>query len=219
MCAHDLRNPLTSIMGFNDLMLNEAQGKLSEGLKKYIGIIQTSSQKMLVMVNSFLDISVIESGKLELKLSKGSIKSLIEEQIETSQFLADKKNITIQASLDDTSEMFFDKFRISQVLDNIIGNAIKYSPRGSTIHIMLDEMDGHIRVRVRDEGPGISEEDQTKLFQEYHRLKSQPTGGEKSTGLGLAITKKIVDYHKGRIEIESQPGKGSTFILTFPASL
>ena len=126
MCAHDLRNPLTSIMGFNDLMLNEAQGKLSEGLKKYIGIIQTSSQKMLVMVNSFLDISVIESGKLELKLSKGSIKSLIEEQIETSQFLADKKNITIQASLDDTSEMFFDKFRISQVLDNIIGNAIKY---------------------------------------------------------------------------------------------
>lgn len=216
MCAHDMRNPLTSIIGFSDLLLNESMGKLAENINKSIKIIQTSSMKMLNMVNSFLDISVIESGKLELQPRKGSIKSLIEEQVHINQFLADRKNITIHSSLDNTVDISFDRHRISQVLDNIIGNAIKYSPQGATIHITLDETDGHVRVRIQDEGFGIPEDEQVKLFQEYRRLNTQPTGGENSTGLGLAIAKKIIDYHKGKIEVESQPGKGSTFILKLP---
>lgn len=217
MCAHDMRNPLSLIMGYCELIQDGTMGNLSEDLSSSIGIIEKSSMKMLNMVNSFLDISVIESGKLELKFSTGSLKSLIEEYLETCRFLADRKNIKIHASLIDTADMSFDKYRISQVLDNIIGNAIKYSPQGSTIHVMLDEVSGNIRLRVQDEGPGIPDDDKKKLFQEYRRLKAQPTGGEMSTGLGLAITKKIIDYHHGRIEVESQPGNGSTFILSFPA--
>jgi signal transduction histidine kinase len=218
MCAHDLRSPLASIMGFSELMLSGGMGELNENLNSSISMIEKSSMKMLNMVNSFLDISVIESGKLELQLSKGSLKSLIEEHIESCQFLADRKKIKIQTSLNATADMTFDKHRMAQVLDNIIGNAIKYSPQESTIHIMLDEMNGNVRLRVQDEGPGIPEEDRKKLFVEYRRLKSQPTGGEASTGLGLAITKKIVDYHNGKIEVESPPGKGATFIVMFPVS-
>jgi signal transduction histidine kinase len=217
MCAHDMRNPLSLIMGHCELIQDGTMGKLNEDLSSSIEIIEKSSMKMLNMVNSFLDISVIESGKLELKFSAGSLKSVVEEYLETCRFLADRKNIKIHASLNDTADMFFDKYRISQALDNIIGNAIKYSPQGSTILIMLDEVKGNIRLRVQDEGPGITEDDKKKLFQEYRRLKSQPTGGEMSTGLGLAITKKIIDYHHGRIEVESQPGNGSTFVLIFPS--
>lgn len=216
MCAHDLRNPLTSIMGFSELLSCNNVVENNENLNKSIKIIQSSSLRMLNIVNNFLDISVIESGKLELQLTKGPIKPIIEEYIETCTVLADKKDIKIKKLLNNTSDMYFDKYRISQILDNIIGNAVKYSPQGSVIHIELNEVNNFIEISIKDEGPGIEKQDMRNLFKEYHRLKAQPTGGEKSAGLGLAITKKIVDYHKGKIKVESSPGKGSTFILIFP---
>ncbi|MDP2965868.1 MAG: ATP-binding protein, partial [Pelolinea sp.] len=213
ICAHDLRNPLSSIMGYSELILDDNQVTLSEDHTMCIGRIHSSALRMLEMVNTLLDVSVIESGHLELHLSKGAVKPLLEEHIQISRLLADKKNITIHSSLHDTPDISFDKDRISQVFDNIISNAIKYSPQGSSIYVSLDSTNGYVRVSVRDEGPGISREEQGKLFHEFQRLSSKPTGGEKSTGLGLAIVKKIIDYHKGKIEVESQPGKGSTFII------
>lgn len=216
MCAHDMRNPLTSIMGFCELIMSGETGDLNDDMKKFLEIIYTSSLKMLDMINNLLDITVIESGRLELHLHRGSIKALLEEQVEISRFLAERKSISIKSKLDNTSEINFDKYRISQVLDNIIGNAIKYSPQGSIIYVTLQENNGFIRIAVRDEGPGIPKEDQEKMFQEYRRLKAQATGGEKSAGLGLAIAKKIMDYHNGTITVDSQPGKGATFVISLP---
>ena len=218
MCAHDLRNPLHSIMGYSGLLASNADVLKNEKLSRFTGLIKKSSNKMLSIVTSFLDISVIESGNLELRLHKGSLKVLLEEDMETYQFLADRKGITIQASLDETADVNFDHHRISQVFDNIIGNAIKYSPQGSTIKIVLVEANKHIIVRIQDEGPGIPEKNRAKLFQEYRRFKTESIDEENSAGLGLAITKKIVDFHNGNIEIESQAGKGSTFILIFPVA-
>ena len=115
-------------------------------------------------------------------------------------------------------DILFDPERIAQVIDNLLRKAIKYSPYGSSITVTLEEKDGMAEFRVRDEGPGISEEDQARMFGEFQKLSARPTGGEVSTGLGLAIVKKIIDAHQGSIKVESNLGEGSTFIFTIPLS-
>ena len=113
--------------------------------------------------------------------------------------------------------MTIDSSRIAQVIDNLINNAIKYSQEGSNVYISIDREEDAVRLSVRDEGPGISEDDQTRLFGEFQKLSAQPTAGEKSTGLGLAIVKKIVEAHGGSVKVESQLGSGSTFSFAIPS--
>ena len=216
MAAHDLRNPLTSIRGFSEILFNEELGPVTEEQKEFLKIINTTSDEMLTLLNDLLDISVIESGKLDIRLKRGSLKKLLEDRIKINKVIADKKNITIQSKLADTPDIQFDPNRIIQVFDNLASNAIKFSPRDSNIYITLSKKDKMLRVSVKDEGPGISEEDQSRLFGEFQRLSAQPTGGEKSTGLGLAIVKKVIEAHNGTLEVESEPGEGATFSFKLP---
>jgi two-component system, sensor histidine kinase and response regulator len=216
IAAHDLRNPLVSIRGLGEILLNEAPGPLTPDQREYLTVIHTASNRMLALVDDLLDISVIESGKLDMQLKKGSLEKVIEERIRIHKVFADDKRITLHWKYSDLPEALFDPSKIAQVIDNLLGNAIKYSPFDSNIYTVVELNNGMVMVSVRDEGPGIAEEDRTRIFREFQKLRIEPTGGEKSTGLGLAIARRIVEAHHGRLQVESQVGCGSTFSFTLP---
>lgn len=217
IAAHDLRNPLASINGISEMLLSGDMGEINAEQKEFIEMILQSGKHMLGLVNDLLDISVIESGKLTLNRSKGSLKKLIEERLLFNRYLADKKDMPLILDLADLPEISFDKEKISQVFDNYFTNAVKYSPQGSEIYITLSENDSMQTLSVKDNGQGLSKEDQQKLFGEFQKLSSRPTGGEKSTGLGLAIVRKIVEAHDGTVNVESELGEGSVFSFLLPS--
>jgi two-component system sensor histidine kinase/response regulator len=217
IAAHDLRNPVISIRGFSELLLKDSK-ELSEEQREFLHIIHSTSRNMLAMINDLLDISRIESGKLKLSQKPGSLNKLILERIRLISLQATKKHITIHKELSNTPEITFDPQRLGQAVDNLISNAIKFAPIGSSVYLNLHHDGDIVKFSVSDEGPGIPPEEQHLLFSEFHRLSIQPTAGETSTGLGLAIAKKIIEAHDGFIEFESQEGLGSTFSLILPIS-
>lgn len=216
IAAHDLRNPLVSIRGFSEILRSGALGGLTAEQEDSLSTIHGAAEGMLTLVNDLLDVSVIERGKLELQLRRGSLKEVLENRCRIQKAVAQQKGITIHGRFPEVPPASFDANRIAQVIDNLIGNAIKFSPPGSEIHVGLRPKGGMLQVSIRDQGPGISPEDQAKLFGEFQRLSAQPTGGEKSTGLGLAIVKKIVEAHCGILEVESRVGAGATFSFQIP---
>ncbi len=219
MAAHDLRNPLTIIKSFSELLLgSEGNAELNPKHKDYISTINNASSGLISLLNNLLDITTIESGKFHMDFKKGDIEPFIRERIEINRLNANKKNIVINEELFNVPDLFFDRDRINQVLDNLLSNAIKFSPKGSTVHVFLYNKGRKVFVNVRDEGPGISEENQPKLFGEFQKVGTKTTGGEKSTGLGLSIVKKIIEMHKGEINVVSTPGAGAEFIFSLPLS-
>lgn len=215
IAAHDLRNPAISIRGFSELLL-KGDDPLTDEQKEFISIIHFTSKNMLELLNDLLDLSQIESGKLDLKKKKASIKALVEDRIRLYKLQADNKRITIHSELADIAPFDFDASRIGQAMDNLISNALKFSPPGTNIYLRLLEMDLTALFTVQDEGPGIPPEEQDLLFTEFQRLSIRPTGSESSTGLGLAITKKIVETHGGEVSFESHAGVGSVFSFQLP---
>lgn len=216
IAAHDLRNPLVSIRGFSELLLSAAFGALTEEQKESLTTIYGAAEGMLSLVNDLLDVSIIEQGRLELQRQQASLKAVVEDRCRILKAVAQRKGITIHTELAEIPPAHFDPNRIAQVVDNIVGNAIKFSPPDARIWVTLSRGEGFARTSIRDEGPGISLEDQAKMFGEFQRLSARPTGGEKSTGLGLAIVKKIVEAHGGALEVQSQVGSGSTFSFKIP---
>jgi two-component system sensor histidine kinase/response regulator len=216
MAAHDLRNPLSSMRGFSEIMLSGLTGDLNNDQKEYLTIIFNTSNQMLSLVNDLLDVSVIESGKLDLNLQKVSIKKIIEDRLHLLAHLSQQKNITVHMFSQEIPEVNIDINKISQVIDNLITNAVKFSPPGVSVYISAEVKEGKVEISVKDEGPGISDDDREKLFGAFQKLSARPTGGEKSTGLGLSIVKKILDAHHGSINVKSLDGKGTTFTFALP---
>lgn len=216
LVAHDLRNPLVSIRGLSEMLLNDRSDPLSSGQRDLITTIYSASNSMLTLVNDILDMAVMESGRLKLQLRKDSLSRLIRERVKVNAILARDKRITLEHHLARVPSFPFDRNRVSQVLDNLIGNAIKYSDEGTRVSVSLARRNGTAVVSVRDEGMGIAQEDQAKLFSGVPGLSNEPTGGEKSTGMGLAIVRRIVEEHRGTLTVESEVGFGSTFRFTLP---
>lgn len=218
IAAHDLRNPLISIRGLSEIILSEATGPLTPEQREYLSIVHSVSDGMLSLVNNLLDVSVIESGGLELQRGWNSLRDLIEERIRIHKVMAAEKGIVLHTALSNIDrEHFFDAGKIAQVVDNLLSNAIKFSPHNSSVFIGLEKSDEEVTVSIRDEGPGIPEEDQSRIFGEFQVSTPVPTGGEKSTGLGLAIAKRIVEAHQGSLGVRSRPGHGALFHFTLPA--
>ena len=212
IASHDLRNPLFVIQSFSEVLLENSQsGVIHKDQIRLLGKINSSSKHMEVLLNNLLDISKIESGKIELDKKVQDFNVILENQVELNQIIADKKGIRLIIKLGNIPPLSVDKNTMIQVIDNFISNAIKFSPPDSRIDIGTDNTGNEIRFWVRDQGPGISREDQKLLFGEFQTLSAKPTGGEKSTGLGLAIVKKIINLHGGKVGVSSEPGKGSTF--------
>jgi len=216
IAMHDLRNTLSSISGFSDLFLREESSYSEDKKKEMIKVVNQASKDLLGLVHDLLDISVFESGQLGLNLSLGNLNPLFRKQIQMNQVPSSHKNIDIITSLEDVPDSTFDPNRIGQVMDNLISNAIKFSQPGTSIQVGLSNGDQSLGFYVKDEGPGIPREDQCRLFTEFPKIGVYPTGGEKSTGLGLSIAKKIVDAHFGNIHVESEVGKGSVFHVQLP---
>ena len=216
MASHDLRNPLASIRGFSKYLLEKGKQVKQETRDEFLTTIKNVSGNMLELISNLLDISVIESGQLKLKPEMFSIQKLVEEKIHLQQILADKKNISLHTEFEEVADFSFDANRMGQVVDNLLSNAVKYSPLGKDIYVKLSCEADKVKLSVRDQGPGISDEERDKLFQHFQKLSARPTGGESSSGLGLAIAQRIVEEHGGSIGVKSEPGQGASFYFELP---
>jgi PAS domain S-box-containing protein len=218
IASHDLRNPLYLIRSFCEILKDEGVGGINAKQKELLEKIYSSSNYMRSLVDNLLDISKIESGKIELEMKAQDFNCLVKTQCELNQLLANKKNIQLHLRLKEIPQILFDENAIVQAMDNFIENAIKFSPSNSHVYILTEKMPEHIQFSVKDEGQGLSQEDQKLLFGEFQKLSAKPTGGEKSTGLGLAIVKKIINLHGGEVGVKSKLGEGSTFYFRLPIS-
>ncbi len=221
MAAHDLRNPLASIRGISEFLRAGAVGPLTADQLDLVDTIQTTSQGMLQMVNELLDLATIEAGELKVVPQLGSLDELISKCIALANMEASKKNTKIRLLPVETPVTFpFDSAKMRQVVDNLLSNSVKYSPPGSVITVVVRRETGNPRCSfaVRDQGPGIPDNERDKLFKDFSRLSVQPTGGEKSTGLGLAICRKIVEAHGGTIVAENLPDRGCEFRVSLPST-
>ncbi len=217
MAAHDLRSPIGAIQTLSSFLLDELGHELSEEHLNFLEIIQNSSNFMLDLLNDLLDIARIEAGKLQLEKQATDLVQLIRENVSLNQLLADKKKIGIVFNPCETIPMLsIDPMKITQVLNNLLSNAVKYSPPGSKVELSVFPGGGQVTVAVADQGPGIPREEMEKLFKPFSRTSVRSREDEKSTGLGLAIVRRIVTGHLGKIWIDSQVGRGSTFYFSLP---
>ncbi|MBF0589177.1 MAG: response regulator [Magnetococcales bacterium] len=215
MTAHDLRGPIGSIHGLSEMLLNMPMSDSQR--EKFLSTIFKASGQLLTLVDDLLDVSVIESGSFDLNDKPGDLSMLVRERLELAQLAIEKKEVTVASHLEETPNAHFDHERMAQVLDNLISNALKFTPTGSTISLRSGMRDQQPFFQISDQGPGIKQEERGKLFLDFQKLSAQPTDNEKSTGLGLAIVKRIVDAHGGRIEVEDGSHGGALFTLYLPS--
>jgi PAS domain S-box len=210
--SHELRTPLNSIIGFSDLILEGNAGDLKENQKRDISNISTSGKHLLSLINNVLDLSKIEAGKMELHPEGFPVEEVILEVKQLMASLANKKNIKINYSSDeDVGKVFADKTKIKQILYNLLSNAVKFTPEGGTIDVKVENAGKMVRFSVQDSGIGISSEDMKKLFTPFTQLDSAANRQYEGSGLGLTLVKKFVELHNGKLEVESEPGKGTKF--------
>lgn len=215
--AHDLRNPLNLIIGLMPLFEDATKDSKDANLKKYVELLEASSERMRNMIDRVLDISAIENMKVNLKIEKTELSSLTYQSIHNFDIIAAQKQIDIVDNIDKSTERFsnVDPNYLVQVIDNLLSNAIKFSERGKEIKVSLVSDEVSHKIIVQDHGPGISEEEQKSLFQSFKTLSSKPTAQERSTGLGLSIAFKFIAAMGGTIECDSKLGEGTTFSLVF----
>ncbi len=217
MAAHDLRNPLASIRGLAEFLSDGTVGALTPDQQDLVKTIHDASQSMLALVNDLLDVATIESGELQILLRQGDLAALLTKCVYLANIDAARKKTFIAFDAGGSAaKANFDPEKIKQVVDNLLSNAVKYSPPGSTITVELEVTPEFIGFFVKDQGPGIPEGERDRLFKDFGRLSVLPTGGEKSTGLGLAICRKIVEAHHGQISAENLRDRGCVFRVTLP---
>ncbi len=219
IASHDLRNPLYLIKTFSEVLKDGTIGKINEKQKEISEKIYNASVFMQGLLENLLDISKIESGKIEINKESQDLNVTAKQQVELSQLLADKKNIQLHFDPGVIPDILYDTDAITQVMGNFLGNAVKFSPSESKVLVTTEKLENSVRFSVHDEGPGLSKEDQQLLFKEFQTLSAKPPGGEKSTGLGLAICKKIIHTHDGQVGVSSELGKGSVFYFSLPVSV
>lgn len=212
IAAHDIRNPLTSLRGLSEHLLDGAAGEINEEQRATLKSIHNGTQVMLDLLNELLDISVIESGELRLDRAPVNFADLIQETVAMNSVTAARKQTRLQfLPARPRNPVFVDAGKMRQVVDNLLSNAIKFSPPGSMVTVALHEEPGRQILSIRDQGPGVAEAEMGQLFQAFGKTSAKPTGGEKSTGLGLAICRKIVDAHGGIVSAANVPGGGADF--------
>ncbi|WP_437979127.1 hybrid sensor histidine kinase/response regulator [Sorangium sp. So ce295] len=217
IAAHDLRNPLGVIMGYSDFLLFTQRQRMNKEELEIVDKIRSSSRFMLSLLNDLLEISTIESGKLNLDKRSADLVQLVEANVGLNTVLASRKNMELRfEGPSEVQRVEVDTLKVEQVLNNLISNAIHYSPHGTVIRVIVRCEGAEVLIAVKDEGPGIAPEDVGNLFRPFGRASTMSTGGELSTGLGLAIARRIVEGHGGRIWVETELGRGATFFVSFP---
>ena len=218
MAAHDLRNPLASIRGLAEFLRDGTVGQLTPDQLDLANTIFETSQSMLTLLNELLDVATIEAGELKLHREPHNLSELVGKAVYLNNINAARKNTKIIFSPPEEAPIVrIDQAKIRQVMDNLLSNAVKYSPPGSTVNVRISGYHPAFTVAVQDQGTGIPENERHQLFKDFTTLSSKPTGGEKATGLGLAICRKIVEAHRGAITATNLPQGGCEFSVLLPA--
>jgi len=217
IAAHDLKNPLSSIQSLANLTKTSFNDFPKQKIIEFAHMIEISAHKMFALIKNLLDVNAIESGQMNLSVNAYNILLSLQTVVNNYVEPAKAKEIVLECQFSEREyRALIDENAIYQVLDNLISNAVKYSPRGKNVYVRLSKTENAIRCEIQDEGPGLNEADQAKLFGKFARLTPRPSGDEHSTGLGLFIVKKLVNAMNSKVWCESQLGKGTTFIVEFP---
>ncbi|MDH5560904.1 MAG: hybrid sensor histidine kinase/response regulator [Deltaproteobacteria bacterium] len=218
IASHDLRSPVSSIQGMADLILKEYADFTRDEILQFMGQIKDSSGRILRLITDFMDVSVIESRQGDIKLKPLDLGRALEEVLGDLKINAETKGIELKRTGETKSlRVLGDRDSIHQVLDNLISNAVKYTPPNKKVLLIVSRSDTHFQIQVKDEGPGIRPDEMDRLFGKFSRLSSKPTAGEPSTGLGLYIVKKIAESMGARVWCESDYGRGASFFIEFKA--
>lgn len=219
LTTHDLRSPLTVISGVIGFFASGRLGELSPEQKNMVQMMERNTQSLIELVNDLLDASKLDSGTLQLEIAPTDLRSVISELCETMEPLARQKGIALDQDLPTRLPLVrADCTKLRRILVNLSSNALKFTPQGGAVAVGAEPVGDSVRIAVSDTGIGIAPEDISRLFDKYEQARSRATRGEKGTGLGLYITKQLVELHGGVITVESQLGKGSTFAFTLPVA-
>jgi signal transduction histidine kinase len=217
--SHELRTPMNAILGYTELIMDNIYGEPSEKMRGVLTCVQSNGKHLLGLINDVLDLSKIEAGQLTLTLSDYSVKDIVHSVFISVESLAKNKKLALNIELPQKIlAAHGDERRLTQVLLNLVGNSLKFTDKGE-VTIKTEAANGPFTIAVRDTGPGIAEEDQRKIFEEFQQADSSTTKEKGGTGLGLAISKRIVEMHGGRLWVDSQLGHGSTFSFSIPLNV
>jgi signal transduction histidine kinase len=215
--SHELRTPLNAVIGFSDVLLDRLFGDLTAKQEEYLEDIRGSGRHLLDLINDILDLSKVEAGKMQLELARMSLREALEEGVAMVSERAKRQGLSLSLAVEDGVErVVADPLRIKQVLVNLLTNAVKFTPSGGSIEVKAARAAEEIRVSVQDSGIGIDESDYARIFEAFHQGHRGVSASAEGTGLGLTLSKRIVELHGGRLWVESRTGQGSTFTFSIP---
>ena len=221
--SHELRTPLHTIIGFSELLGEQMQGPLNEKQQRFVEHIHRDSLHLLELINDILDLSKIESGRIELRMEAVDLAAVIEESLSSIRPLAQAKSLTLEGRAAPVSaalpQLQADPLRLKQILMNLLSNAVKFTPAGGRVEVAAYLAGDFVEVSVSDTGVGIPAEEHEAIFDIFHQAGATTKGVREGTGLGLAITRRLVEQHGGSITVSSEPGKGSRFTFVLPANV
>jgi len=215
--SHELRTPLNAIIGFSDVLLEELFGELNDKQREYTQDVLTSGHHLLALINDILDLSKIESGKMDMDMRDFSVLEVLESGLKMIRQRAAEHAIQLEFDIAPGTDVIQgDQRKVKQILFNLLSNAIKFTPDGGSVRITTRQIEGGVEITVSDTGIGIAPEDQEKVFDEFQQVGASARQEREGTGLGLALVKQLVELHGGRVWLESEVGQGSTFTFTLP---
>ena len=215
--SHELRTPLTSIHGYVNLLVEDEGEELSDERRRFLSVIARNTERLRNLVDDLLLVSELDAGKLELKLSTLDLPALARESVESARPAAEAGDITLDFSEESPLRLTGDRIRLGQLLDNVISNALKFTPRGGRVSIRTSRTNGSAFVDIEDTGVGIAADDLSHLFERFYRTEGAEASAVQGTGLGLAISQAIAEAHGGLIDVTSEENVGSTFRIALPA--
>jgi signal transduction histidine kinase len=215
--SHELRTPLNAIIGFSQVLRERMFGEVNEKQEEYLDDILTSADDLLALINDVLDLSKVEAGQVELEVAPFSLRDALERGVVMVRERATKDGVRVALTADPEVDVVEgDERRVRQVIYNLLSNAVKFTPPGGAVDVSAAKVNGEVRVSVTDTGPGIALADHDRIFEEFQQTEAGVAQRE-GTGLGLALSKRLIELHGGRIWVDSELEKGSTFVFTLPA--
>jgi signal transduction histidine kinase len=215
--SHELRTPLNSILGFSDLLLSGSGGQLDPRQQRYVSHISAGGKQLLNLVNEILDLSKIRAGLLELVIQAVDLEPVVEQCAAQIRPLAESKQLLLGVDVEAGLQAAADRHRLEQVLLNLLSNAVKFTPERGSVWIRGWRTNGYVAIAVSDTGIGIPPSEQARVFEEFTQVEQAGIPPRQGTGLGLAVSRRLVDLMEGSLTLESEPGRGSTFTVLLPA--
>jgi signal transduction histidine kinase len=215
LVSHELRTPLTSIIGYLELVLEDSE-PLAPNQRRFLGVVDRNARRLLRLVGDLLFVAHVEAGRLALEMGEVDLRTLTTEAVEAARPRAEGKDLALEAVVDGVPPMAGDRDRLAQVLDNLVSNAVKFTPERGSVTVRLTAQDSQALIEVEDSGVGIPAAEQERLFERFFRASTATERAIPGVGLGLTIAKAIVEAHGGELDFESVVGAGTTFRVRLP---